>query len=147
MKIKISWAFLITSFFQKEQPCYFICCVISLLYENTSNGSQDPNQPSDREKPCQMADFLFGCATIVTLFSPALVLIAFIRKGDKMKGENMVNRNYKDRLFKVVFGSADRKEYALSLYNAINLYEQQSTYNPNMPLRGLLSLPGNMRNT
>ena len=95
----------------------------------------------------------------------------------------MVNRNYKDRLFKAVFGSADRKEYALSLYNAINdtsysdsseltlymiedsvymgmrndvsfifdnainLYEQQSTYNPNMPLRGLLSLPGNMRNT
>ena len=50
----------------------------------------------------------------------------------------MVNRNYKDRLFRAVFGSADRKEYALSLYNAINLYEQPSTYNPNMPLRGLL---------
>ena len=82
-----------------------------------------------------------------------------------------INRNYKDSLFKIVFG--DHKENALALYNAINetdytdaedltvttlddvvymsikndvafifddtmnLYEHQSTYNPNMPLRGL----------
>ena len=83
-----------------------------------------------------------------------------------------VRRNYKDSLFKMLFG--ENKENALSLYNAVNdssytdvenleyttltdviymkmkndvsflfgtsmnLYEHQSTYNPNMPLRGLL---------
>ena len=82
-----------------------------------------------------------------------------------------INRNYKDSLFKIIFG--DHRENALALYNAINgtdytnaedltvttlddvvymsikndvafifddtidLYEHQSTYNPNMPLRGL----------
>ena len=82
-----------------------------------------------------------------------------------------VNRQYKDRLFRMVFS---RKEYLLSLYNAINgtsysnpddlevatlenalylsmkndmaflldvvlnLYEHQSTFNPNMPTRALL---------
>ena len=85
----------------------------------------------------------------------------------------MINREYKDRLFKAVFGTQERKEYALSLYNALNgssyddpqaleiftiedsvymsmkndlavifdasmnLYEHQSSFNPNMPLRGL----------
>ena len=89
---------------------------------------------------------------------------------------NSINRQYKDRLFRAIFGSAERKEYALALYNAVNgtsyenaealqiytiedavylgmkddvafifanmlsLYEQQSTLNPNMPLRGLLYL-------
>ena len=84
-----------------------------------------------------------------------------------------VNRLYKDRLFIAIFGTDENKDYALSLYNAVNeteysdktdleictigdavymgmkndvsyifdeslsLYEQQSTYNPNMPLRGL----------
>lgn len=91
------------------------------------------------------------------------------------RGKNM-NRQYKDRLFKVIFGSPEHKEYALSLYNAVNnshysdaelldfytienvvymgmkndlsfifdatlnLYEQQSSFNPNMPLRGLMYL-------
>ena len=86
------------------------------------------------------------------------------------------NRTYKDTLFKFIFGKQERKEYTLSLYNAINnsnyenvddltlvtledvlyismkndvafllydtinLYEQQSSYNPNMPLRMLLYL-------
>ena len=86
---------------------------------------------------------------------------------------NVVNNEYKDRLFKVVFGSPNNKQNALTLYNALNntnyenaddlevytiddavymgmrndfsfilddnlnLYEQQSRYNPNMPLRGL----------
>ena len=85
-----------------------------------------------------------------------------------------INRQYKDRLFWRIFGSAEHKHYALALYNALNgtdyenedelqlytiddavymgmkndvsfilagtisLYEQQSTFNPNMPLRGLL---------
>ena len=31
-----------------------------------------------------------------------------------------VNREYKDRLFKSIFGSPEHKEYALSLYNAVN---------------------------
>ena len=82
-----------------------------------------------------------------------------------------INREYKDRLFKFIFGSPENKEWTLSLYNAINnsdytdpreiefntiedavymsmkndvsflvgntvnFYEQQSTYNPNMPVR------------
>ena len=69
-------------------------------------------------------------------------------------------REYKDRLFCYIFGSEAHKDWTLSLYNAvngssytdpsaitiadeINLYEQQSTYNPNMPLR-LLQYTGNI---
>ena len=87
---------------------------------------------------------------------------------------NKVNRTYKDRLFRFIFGNEAHKEYALELYNAVNgtdytnyddielttiddfiymsmkndvsfifdatldLYEHQSSYNPNMPLRGLM---------
>ena len=82
-----------------------------------------------------------------------------------------VNREYKDRLFKFIFGNPDNKQWTLNLYNAINdshytnpedirlntiedavymsmkndvsfliadtlnLYEQQSSFNPNMPIR------------
>ena len=89
---------------------------------------------------------------------------------------NNVNRQHKDRLFKAIFGAPEHKDYALSLYNAVNgthydnadelvyytiedavymgmkndlsfifdaalnLYEQQSSFNPNMPLRGLMYL-------
>nr|WP_297763937.1 hypothetical protein [uncultured Butyrivibrio sp.] len=85
-----------------------------------------------------------------------------------------VQDQYKDRLFKFLFGNEERKQNALDLYNAINgtdykdvddlkfntiddviymgmqndvsfifqdclnMYEQQSSYNPNMPLRGLV---------
>lgn len=87
----------------------------------------------------------------------------------------MIQRKYKDKLFTYIFGREERKEYLLSLYNALNdkeytdvndltistiedviylgykndvscivtsdevlsLYEQQSTFNPNMPVRGL----------
>ncbi len=84
------------------------------------------------------------------------------------------NREYKDRLFRFIFGNEANKEWTLSLYNAVNgsdytnaddveittiedavymgmkndvsflfsgtmnLYEHQSTYNPNMPLRYLI---------
>lgn len=84
-----------------------------------------------------------------------------------------INREFKDRLFKYIFGSEENKAWALSLYNAVNgtnytdensielttiddalymgmkndvsflfsgtmnLYEQQSSFNPNMPLRFL----------
>ena len=87
-----------------------------------------------------------------------------------------INRQHKDRLFKAIFGAPEHKEYALSLYNAVNgthydnadeltfytiedavymgmkndlsfifdaalnLYEHQSSFNPNMPLRGLMYL-------
>ena len=83
------------------------------------------------------------------------------------------NREYKDRLFIFIFGNSDRRDWTLTLYNAvggtdhknpddvemstvrevlylgmrndvsfivgneISLYEQQSTRNPNMPLRML----------
>ena len=84
------------------------------------------------------------------------------------------NRQYRDRLFKFIFGNPDNKEWTLSLYNAVNgshytdpddiqlttledavymnmkndvsfliadtmsFYEQQSTLNPNMPMRFLI---------
>ena len=36
-------------------------------------------------------------------------------------GENIgINREYKDRLFKFIFGNPDKKEWTLSLYNAMN---------------------------
>ncbi|MCD8019392.1 MAG: hypothetical protein LUF92_07355 [Clostridiales bacterium] len=86
----------------------------------------------------------------------------------------MVNAKHKDRLFCTLFGSEERKENLLSLYNALNdssytdtndiqintiddviymgmkndvsfiisdclsLFEHQSTFNPNMPLRGFM---------
>lgn len=85
-----------------------------------------------------------------------------------------VNREHKDRLFSFLFGEKGKKEWTLSLYNAVNgtgytdadsiefttmedvvymgmkndfsfllcrvmnVYEQQSTYNPNMPVRELM---------
>lgn len=85
-----------------------------------------------------------------------------------------INREYKDRLFRLIFGDEKNKANTLSLYNALNnssyenendleittiedviyirmkndlsfiiadsmnLYEQQSSHNPNMPLRGFL---------
>ncbi len=85
-----------------------------------------------------------------------------------------INRKYKDRLFRLVFGAEENKKYLLSLYNALNgtnyqneddleittlddaiymhmkndvsfiiecnldLFEHQSTFNPNMPLRGFM---------
>ena len=84
-----------------------------------------------------------------------------------------VQKEYKDRVFKFLFGSPERKDWTLSLYNAIRgthytdpdmitfntigdviymgmkndvsflissemqMWEHQSTYNPNMPLRFL----------
>lgn len=86
----------------------------------------------------------------------------------------MINTKYKDRLFSFIFGNAERKDWTLSLYNAVNgssytnpedielmtmedvlymgmkndmtflitdivnMYEQQSSYNPNMPVRKLM---------
>lgn len=85
-----------------------------------------------------------------------------------------VNREYKDRLFRLLFGSEEMKENILQLYNALNgshyedaselelttiedviyirmkndvsflfdsflsVWEQQSSFNPNMPVRGLM---------
>ncbi len=87
-------------------------------------------------------------------------------------GRDMIHREYKDRLFRFIFGAEENREHILSLYNALrgtgytdadkivittlddviylgmkndvsfmlasdmNLFEHQSTYNPNMPLRG-----------
>ncbi len=90
------------------------------------------------------------------------------RKNQGTAGGNPVRREYKDRLFRFIFGAEENKEHILSLYNALrgteytdadqieittlddviylgmkndvsldmNLFEHQSTYNPNMPLRG-----------
>ena len=93
---------------------------------------------------------------------------------EKESHDPMVNRNYKDRLFKFIFGNPENKEWTLSLYNAVNgshyenadeivfttiedavymsmrndvsflvdnimnLYEQQASFNPNMPMRYLI---------
>lgn len=93
------------------------------------------------------------------------------------------NRQYKDVLFKFIFGEEERKEYALQLYNAlndtnytdaslikfvtledvvflnyhndvacmidpncVNLWEEQSAWNPNMALRFFLYLAGEWSN-
>lgn len=86
----------------------------------------------------------------------------------------IANREIKDRLFRMLFGSIEKKSNVISLYNALNgsnypedadieirtideiiwlgmkndvsfiidnrlsLWEQQSTWNPNMPVRGLM---------
>ena len=85
-----------------------------------------------------------------------------------------INRQYKDRLFRLLFGKEESRDNILSLYNALQgtdytnagdielttiedaiyigmkndvsfiiddrmpLWEQQSTYNPNMPVRGFM---------
>ena len=85
-----------------------------------------------------------------------------------------VNREYKDRLFRLIFADEKNKKNTLALYNALNnssysneddleittledviyihmkndlsfviadsmnLYKQQASHNPNMPLLGLL---------
>ncbi len=89
----------------------------------------------------------------------------------KAEENTTINRQYKDRLFKIVF--ADKKDLldlynaingtnydnsedievntledvvymgmkndiSLLLYDVLNLYEHQSTFNPNLPLRGML---------
>lgn len=92
----------------------------------------------------------------------------------RKREEFKVNREHKDRLFRLIFGTEENKKNLLCLYNALNdsqyedvegfefttledviymgmkndisiliqskmvLYEHQSTYNPNMPLRGFL---------
>ncbi len=84
------------------------------------------------------------------------------------------NREYRDRLFKFIFGNPENRDWTLSLYNAINgssytdasqiryttiedavymnmkndvsflvadtmsFYEQQASFNPNMPMRFLI---------
>ena len=40
---------------------------------------------------------------------------------DQITGESLdVNDEYKDRLFKFVFGNPEHKDWTLSLYNAVN---------------------------
>lgn len=92
----------------------------------------------------------------------------------EIQGAVGIKREYKDRLFRLRFGSEEYKEDMLSLYNALNgtsysnpddilittiddviyvkmkndvsllldgnlpLWEQQSSLNPNMPVRGLM---------
>ena len=91
-----------------------------------------------------------------------------------MNSKTKVNKQYKDRLFRLLFGSLDMADNIVSLYNALNstaygkddiedittiddviyikmkndvsfllddymnLWEQQSSFNPNMPVRGLM---------
>ena len=91
-----------------------------------------------------------------------------------MANEKGINRQYRDRLFKFIFGNPEHKEWTLSLYNAMNgtnytnpdsiqlttvedavymgmkndtsflitetmnFWEQQSTFNPNLPMRILI---------
>jgi len=93
---------------------------------------------------------------------------------EERKEKNNVRKEYKDRLFKFIFGNPDNKQWSLSLYNAMNgtdytdpdairfntigdavymgmkndvsfiicfemnLWEHQSKFNPNMPMRFFL---------
>ena len=95
-------------------------------------------------------------------------------KPNRKEDLGSANREYKDRLFKFIFGNPDNKKWTLSLYNAmngtnyddpdditintikdvlymgmkndvsfiisfiINFWEQQSSFNPNTPLRILI---------
>ena len=88
----------------------------------------------------------------------------------------MINKEHKDRLYKMIFGNPEHRQWTLNLYNAVNgsdyddpsqityntigealymgmrndvsfvldmwlnIYEHQSTFNPNMPVRSLLYL-------
>ena len=76
-------------------------------------------------------------------------------KNDMRKSDIHIRFNTRDSLFRALFGDESRKKNTLELYNAINgshydvsfllestmsLYEHQSTFNPNMPLRGLFYL-------
>jgi len=42
-----------------------------------------------------------------------------MNRTDNNRNEGM-NRQYKDRLFKFIFGNPENKEWTLSLYNAVN---------------------------
>lgn len=95
-----------------------------------------------------------------------------------MKHKENINKQYKDRLFRFIFGNPEHKEWTLALYNALNgtsysdpgkielntledviymkmkndisfvlswelcLWEHQSSWNPNMPVRFLNYLSG-----
>ena len=49
------------------------------------------------------------------------------------------NRKYKDRLFRLIFADEKMKnDLSFIIADTMNLYEQQSTHKPNMPLRGFL---------
>ena len=99
-----------------------------------------------------------------------------VRQVDEYSADKKTDaqRDYKDRLFKFIFGNPENKAWTLSLYNAINgtgysnpediqfntisdavymrmkndvsfivahemnLWEHQSSYNPNMPMRFLI---------
>lgn len=105
-------------------------------------------------------------------------MVMLTQEGDCMANEITPNRNYKDALFHFLFGNENHKEFALSLYNALNdtnytdvndlkivtlehalyldykndaavivdttlsMWEGQSTWNPNMPIRFLLYAAG-----
>ena len=96
------------------------------------------------------------------------------RKQKRNIAKTRINREHKDRLFRLIFGKEENKQNLLDLYNALNntcyrkladleittledviymgmkndvsllvhsrmsLYEHQSTYNPNMPIRGFM---------
>ncbi len=82
---------------------------------------------------------------------PDILYISIVQDNRKRKGVMKLteaNRLYKDRVFKFIFGNPENKEWTLSLYNAVNgssfiildemnLWEHQSSFNPNMPMRFL----------
>ncbi len=95
---------------------------------------------------------------------PDILYISIVQDNRNRKGVMKLteaNRLYKDRVFKFIFGNPENKEWTLSLYNAVNgsnyrnpddiqfntiedavymsmnLWEHQSSFNPNMPMRFL----------
>lgn len=99
----------------------------------------------------------------------------YMQKSEKLENTRIkINREHKDRLFRLIFGREENKKNLLELYNALNdthysqlddlelttiddviymgmkndvsllihskmaLFEHQSTFNPNMPIRGMV---------
>ena len=49
--------------------------------------------------------------------------------------EHKINNKYKDRVFRVIFH--EKKDLSFIIGDVMNLYEHQSSFSPNLPLRGL----------
>ena len=118
--------------------------------------------------------FIYFLQYILTIYNIRCIINIEEKGSIPMADIKGINREYRDRLFKFIFGNPENKEWTLSLYNAVNgshytnaddikfntienavymsmkndvsflientmsFYEQQSTFNPNMPMRFLI---------
>lgn len=76
--------------------------------KNRSNGQGNPHRPNASHKNQKSNDRV-----------PQRRQNTGVGASNKSRNDG-TNREYKDRLFKALFGSPDRKELTLELYNALN---------------------------